>query len=57
MDGNAPQGPLYLDDLAVGQSFQSGTHALDAEQIIAYATQFDPQPFHLDPEAAEASFF
>lgn len=50
-------GELYLDDLMVGQEFQSGEHALDAEQIIAFATQFDPQPFHLDPEAAQDSFF
>ena len=57
MDQASAQGLLYLDDLAVGQSFQSGTHALDTAQIIAYARQFDPQPFHLDPEAAETSFF
>ena len=57
MTGTSPKGLLYLDDLTVGQTFESGTHALDAAQIIAFATQFDPQPFHLDPEAAEASFF
>lgn len=48
---------LYLEDLAVGQTFQSGTHTLDAAQIKAFAAQFDPQPFHLDEQAAEASFF
>ncbi|RCW86671.1 MaoC family dehydratase [Paracoccus lutimaris] len=48
---------LYLDDLRVGQEFTSGEHHLDAEQIIAFATEFDPQPFHLDPEAARDSFF
>ncbi|AUH66656.1 MaoC family dehydratase [Paracoccus zhejiangensis] len=48
---------LYLDDLEVGQEFLSGEHALDADQIIAYARQFDPQPFHTDPEAAQGSFF
>ena len=48
---------LYLDDLEVGQEFTSGTHPLDADQIIAFASQFDPQPFHLDPEAARESFF
>ncbi len=48
---------LYFEDLAVGQRFISGTHALDAEQIIAYARQFDPQPFHLDEAAAKATFF
>ena len=48
---------LYLDDLEVGMEFLSGEHPLDAAQIIAFATQFDPQPFHLDPEAARDSFF
>ena len=48
---------LYLDDLQVGQRFTSGTFALDAEQIKAFARQFDPQPFHLDAEAAKGTFF
>jgi acyl dehydratase len=46
-----------LDDLHVGQRFTSGTHAIDAEQIKAFAAQFDPQPFHLDDEAAKATLF
>ncbi|MFJ4375122.1 MaoC family dehydratase [Pseudomonas japonica] len=49
--------PVYLDDLTVGDVFVSDGHALDAEQIIAFATQFDPQPFHTDAEAAQDSFF
>ena len=48
---------LYLDDLHVGQRFVSGTHLLDEEQIRAFARQFDPQPFHLDPEAAKETLF
>lgn len=44
---------LYLDDLQIGQSFVSGTHVVDEEQIKAFARQFDPQPFHLDNEAAK----
>lgn len=48
---------LYLDDLAIGEEFLSAEHRLDAEQIIAFASQFDPQPFHLDEEAAKDSFF
>ena len=52
-----PEKNLYLDDLYVGQTFVSGEHALDEAQIIAYAQQFDPQPFHTDPEAAKHSFF
>ena len=52
-----PEKKLYLDDLYVGQTFVSGEHLLDEAQIIAYARQFDPQVFHLDPEAAKHTFF
>ena len=44
---------FYLDDLHVGQRFISPTHALDEAQIIAFAKQYDPQPFHVDPVAAK----
>jgi acyl dehydratase len=50
-------GGIYLDDLHVGQRFTSATHAVDAVQIKAFARQFDPQPFHLDEEAAKGSMF
>lgn len=49
--------PRYLEDLAVGQTFGSGSVAVDAEAIQAFAVQFDPQPFHLDEEAARESLF
>jgi acyl dehydratase len=49
--------PLYFEDLVPGQRFVSRTHALDAAQIIAYAREFDPQPFHLDDAAAQSTFF
>lgn len=48
---------LYLEDLSVGDRFMSGEHALDAQQIKRFAEQFDPQPFHVDEEAAEATLF
>src|SRR5262245_4411760 len=48
---------LYFDDLQIGQRFTSGTHRIDAEQIKEFATQFDPQPFHLDAEFAQATLF
>ena len=48
---------LYLDDLQVGQRFTSDTHALDEAQVIAFASQFDPQPFHLDAAAAKGTLF
>ena len=49
--------PLYLEDLNVGQKFASRLQKVDAEAIKAYARQFDPQPFHLDEEAARESLF
>lgn len=53
-----PKPPLiYLEDLSIGDVFVSKTHALDAAQIIDFASQFDPQPFHLDPEAARDTLF
>lgn len=52
-----PDAPCYLDDLAVGQSFTSPSHALDESQIKQFAAQFDPQPFHLDDEAARGTLF
>ena len=48
---------LYLDDLHVGQRFESAPHKLDTAQIKAFAAEFDPQPFHLDEEAADRSLF
>jgi acyl dehydratase len=48
---------LYLDDLQVGQRFTSRTHLVDETQIKAFASQFDPQPFHLDEDAAKDSLF
>lgn len=48
---------VFLDDLAVGQRFSSAEHQLDVEQVIAFARQFDPQPFHLDAVAAKQTFF
>lgn len=49
--------PLYFEDLAVGLRVTTGSVALNAEAIKAFAAQFDPQPFHLDEQAAKGSFF
>jgi acyl dehydratase len=48
---------LYLDDLAVGQRFVSGTYRMEAERMKAFAAEFDPQPFHVDEEAARSTIF
>ncbi|WP_234086897.1 MaoC family dehydratase [Azonexus sp. R2A61] len=47
----------YLDDLHVGQRFGSGKYVLDEAAIKRFATEYDPQPFHLDHAAAAKSFF
>ncbi len=47
----------YLEDFAVGQVFNTGRLRIDKEQIFAFARQFDPQPFHVDEEAARQSPF
>jgi acyl dehydratase len=48
---------LYLEDLQAGQRFKTGSHPLTEDEIIAFARLYDPQPFHIDPEAARHSFF
>ncbi|TWA79184.1 acyl dehydratase [Azospirillum brasilense] len=47
----------YLDDLTPGDRFTGGPVTVTEEDIVAFARQFDPQPFHLDPEAARDSVF
>ncbi len=48
---------LYLDDLQVGQRFTSGAYVIEGARIKEFAAEFDPQPFHLDEIAAQASVF
>jgi len=47
----------YLEDFAVGQTFGSGRLRVEKERIKTFAAEFDPQPFHLDEEAARGSLF
>ena len=47
---------LYLDDLSVGDTFRSGEYQLAEEEIINFTTQYDPQDFHIDTQAAENTF-
>ena len=56
-DERGGDGQLYLEDFHVGQRFTSATHVIDTAQIKAFARQFDPQPFHLDEEAAKGTLF
>jgi acyl dehydratase len=48
---------LYLEDIAPGQVYGSPHYEMTAEAIKDFALQWDPQPFHLDEEAAKDSFF
>jgi acyl dehydratase len=47
----------FLEDFAVGQVFATGKLQVDTHQIKSFAKQFDPQPYHLDEEAAQKSPF
>jgi acyl dehydratase len=47
----------YLEDFEVGQTFRSGRLQIDKERIKTFAAEFDPQPFHLDEEAARDTMF
>ena len=48
---------IFFDDLKVGDQFKSGTHELSVVGIQRFAGEFDPQPFHLDDEAARQTIF
>lgn len=52
-----PATPWTFDDLHVGQRFVSRNHTMDEAEMIAFARQYDPQPFHVDPAAAQHTFF
>jgi acyl dehydratase len=47
----------YLDDFAAGQTYRSGRIRVDPERIRTFASEFDPQPFHLDDDAARHTLF
>ncbi len=44
--------PLFLEDLTPGRRFTAGPVMVTEAEIIAFASRFDPQPFHTDPVAA-----
>jgi acyl dehydratase len=47
----------YFEDLKAGDQFKSGIYKVTEEQIISFAREFDPQPFHLDPAVARQTMF
>lgn len=48
---------LYFEDFEPGAVFDLGRRTISKEEIIAFARDYDPQPFHVDEEAAEESAF
>ena len=48
---------VYWEDVEVGQVQRFGRYEVTAAEIVEYAEQFDPQPFHLDAEAGRQSIF
>lgn len=50
-------GKLCLEDLHIGQTFTTGSLTVTTEAIKAFARDYDPQPFHLDEDAARDSLF
>ena len=47
----------FFEDLKVGERFKSETYKVSEEQIISFAREFDPQPFHLDHAVGEKTIF
>lgn len=47
----------FFEDLSEGETFESDTYTITKEEIISFAEQFDPQPFHVNEAAAEDSMF
>jgi acyl dehydratase len=52
-----PKADGFFEDRVIGEITDLGQHTFTREGIIAFAREFDPQPFHLDEEAAKASLF
>lgn len=48
---------MYLEDFTPGQRFTTGTRLVDEAEVKAFAAAYDPQPFHMDDDAAKATLF
>ena len=48
---------IYYEDIEVGETDSFGSYEVTAEELLEFAEQYDPQPFHTDPEAAAESQF
>jgi acyl dehydratase len=52
-----PESLLHWDDLAVGSVFDIGPYTMSREEILAFAREYDPQPFHIDEQGAAQSIY
>jgi acyl dehydratase len=52
-----PRPTRWFEDLTAGSVYEFGDHEMTGADIIEFATRFDPQPFHVDPAAAQDSIF
>lgn len=48
---------ISFEDLTEGRTFDLGATVVDRDEMVAFSRRFDPQPFHLDEDAAAASLF
>lgn len=46
---------MFFEDLPVGKRYETGSRTLTEAEIVGFARLYDPQPFHIDPDAARAS--
>jgi len=49
--------PQYFEDIEIGSKRNAGSHTFTADEIIRFAKKYDPQPFHIDAEAAKTGPF
>jgi acyl dehydratase len=47
----------WFEDYVAGETFEFGDYLMTEAEIVEFAQRYDPQPFHVDPEAAKASLF
>ena len=57
MTAESPPATRFWDDIGAGERFVTGQLGITEEEILTFAREFDPQPYHLDRAAADASIF
>jgi acyl dehydratase len=57
LNGAMSEHTYYFDDLAPGATVDLGKKTVSEEEILRFGREFDPQPFHVDPQAARNSIF